>query len=241
MSDFSELEVFYEEGWITDVLNMVKRGKEATVYLCQADPLIGTEFLAAKIYRPRQFRSFKNDAIYQEGRVIVDARLRRAVRKKTRTGRQVQFSSWVEHEFETLGLLYAAGADVPRPFARSGNAVLMEYIGDAQISAQMLHNVSLAPDEVQPLFNLIMDNVELWLACYRVHADLSAFNILYWEGNVKIIDFPQSVDPRSNQNAFSLLARDISNVCRYWERYGVQANPSRLAEKLWRRYLRAEL
>jgi RIO kinase 1 len=237
----SSLETFYNEGLITDVLDIIKRGKEATVYCCQAHPSTGTKFLAAKIYRPRQFRSFKNDAVYQEGRVILDKRLRRAVKKKTRKGRAVQFTSWVEHEFQTLNLLHAAGADVPRPIAQSGSAILMEYVGDYQLPAPMLKNVSLEPDEAHPFFDLLMGNVELWLACNIVHADLSAFNILYWKGDLKIIDFPQAVDRRLNPSAFPLLSRDIDNLCRYFARYGVHANPSGLAGELWTQFLRAEL
>ena len=42
----------------------VKSGKEATVYCCQAHPSTGAKLLAAKVYRSRNNRSFKNDVIY---------------------------------------------------------------------------------------------------------------------------------------------------------------------------------
>lgn len=237
----SSLGTFYDDRLITDVPSIVKSGKEATVYCCRAHPSTGTKFLAAKVYRSRQFRSFKNDAVYREGRVILDERIRRAIKKKTQIGRDVQFASWVEHEFQTLSLLHAAGADVPIPLAQSGPAILMEYVGDYQLPAPMLKNVSLEPAEVQPLFELLMSNVELWLGCNIVHADLSAYNILYWRGSIKVIDFPQSVDARFNSNAYFFLARDIDKLCRYFARYDVQVNPSQLAEELWTKFLRAEL
>src|SRR5438309_7575984 len=108
------LDFFYTEGLITEVLYTVKSGKEATVYCCQAHPSTGMELLAAKIYRPRNHRGFKNDAVYQEGRVITNGQIRRAVQKKSRFGRQMQFGMWVNHEFEVLTALYRAGADVPQ-------------------------------------------------------------------------------------------------------------------------------
>src|SRR3954471_13273189 len=40
------LSSFYEEHLILDVLKPVKGGKEATVYCCQADPVVGVELLA---------------------------------------------------------------------------------------------------------------------------------------------------------------------------------------------------
>ena len=179
--------------------------------------------------------------MYQAGRVVLDARLRRAVTRKTRTGRGVQSGLWVAAEFETLKLLYEAGADVPRPLASSGSAILMEYVGKPRTPAPTLNRVALTPDEAPGLFVILLGNVELWLSRNRVHADLSAFNVLYWRGSVKVIDFPQSVDPRVNPSASALLARDVENLCRYFARYGVRANSSRLAGELWRRFLRAEL
>ena len=119
--------------------------------------------------------------------------------------------------------------------------MLMDYLGDADTPAPMLHDVALDPQEARRLFHRVMRNVELWLACDRVHADLSAFNILYWQGQVTIIDFPQAVDPRSNPSAQALLTRDVENVCRYFARYGVWVNPTRIANDLWRRFLRGEL
>lgn len=234
------LETFYLDELITGIHARLKSGKEATVYCCQAHPSTGESLLAAKVYRPLQFRAFKDDGVYQVGRIL-DVRLQRAFRKKTRAGRQEQFAGWVGSEFQTLSLLHAAGADVPNPVAASGPAILMEYVGDAESPAPELHRVSLAGDEARRVFDLIIRNVELFLACDRVHADLSPFNILYWKGDVRIIDFPQAVDLRSNPNGFSLLARDIQNVCRYFAKCGVRGDPNRVATRLWIRYLRGAL
>jgi RIO kinase 1 len=229
-------ESFFEDDLITDVLHVVKSGKEATVYCCQAHPSTGAELLAAKVYRPREVRSFKNDAVYQQGRVIgggrPDRRLQRAVRNKSRKGRQEQFADWVSQEFQCLRRLSAAGADVPRPLGCSGSAILIEYIGDRHAPAPQLVHVTLAQGEVRPLFARILRNVEICLACDLIHGDLSAFNILYWNGDVKIIDFPQSVNPHVNRNAFSLLVRDLENVCQYFAAYGIEADPYRLVRQV---------
>ena len=61
---------FYEDHWLDDVLRLLQGGKEANVYQCAANPnsIPGVEYLAAKVYRPRQFRNLKNDHLYREGR-----------------------------------------------------------------------------------------------------------------------------------------------------------------------------
>jgi RIO kinase 1 len=245
----SSLTQFYEDDLITDVLHMVKSGKEATVYCCAAHPRTGLEYVAAKVYRPRMFRSLKNDAMYRQSRVVRDdeghqafgRRARLHAERKSEKGRSVQVAHWIGYEFETQQLLYDAGSDVPRPLAQAGNAVLMEYIGVPGEAAPLLRTVDLAPEEAQPLFERILRNVELWLAYDRIHGDLSAYNMLYWQGGVTIIDFAQAVQPAYNYAVFSLLARDIERVCQYFARYGLEADAAALATELWGRYLRGLL
>lgn len=240
---------FYQENIITDVTRLVKAGKEANVYCCLAHPAAAVPLIAAKLYRPRMLRTLKNDAIYKEGRVVRDSegkevrgsREARAMRKKTRFGQLVETVAWIENEFQIQRRLYNAGADVPRPISHGGNTVLMAYLGDETMPAPALSDVTLAADEAQPLFERVMRNVELMLSHHYVHGDLSAYNILYWNGRVTLIDFPQVVDARVNGNAFMLLQRDVKRVCDYFGRFGVTANAVTLALDLWQRYMGAEL
>lgn len=235
------LEPFIAEGLITEVLGELKSGKEGTVYCCRANPSTGYDLLAAKVYRPRTRRSFKNDSAYREGAVILNQRDARAVKRKSDWGRSYEFGSWLHREFETMQILSDAGADVPRPLVLGGNAMLMEFIGNTAGAAPPLHQVRLGPSEVRPLFDRALRNVELFLRLNYVHGDLSAYNILYWQGAITIIDFPQAVDPRANPNALELLMRDLDNICRYWGRFGVLSDSTRMAHHLWGQFLRDEL
>jgi RIO kinase 1 len=70
-----------------------------------------------------------------------------------------------------------------------------------------------------------------------VHGDLSAYNVLYWNDKLKIIDLPQAVNPYVNPEAFKLLARDLERLCDYFARYGVHANAPQLARDLWERHI----
>ena len=154
------------------MLSRVKGGKEANVYCCAAHPATGLDLIAAKIYRPRLFRQLRNDSRYRQGRsyldergkVVRDERLLVAIQKKTSTGQELVHNSWLEHEFQTLKLLHEAGVDVPRPVSHGNNTILMEYLGDAGLAAPALQAVRLEPDEVQPLFERLMHNVELMLS-----------------------------------------------------------------------------
>ncbi len=236
---------FYDDGVITDVLRQVKGGKEATVYCCRANSALGVDLIASKVYRPRMFRQLRNDAVYRKGREMVDeegkqARGRReklAMHKKTDFGQTLRHTTWLANEFQTLRRLYAAGADVPKPFASSDNAILMEYLGDVTFPAPALSQVRLEPHAAHMLWKRLMDNVELMLAHNCVHGDLSAYNVLYWNGHAKIIDLPQAVDPYINPEAFVLLGRDVERVCQYFDRYGVNSNPGQITRELWERHI----
>jgi RIO kinase 1 len=237
----AKLDGFIDSLWIDEVLYRVKPGKEATVVCCRGGSAAPVDLIAAKVYHDRGFRGFANDAVYQQGRVITESRARRAFENKTRFGRQVQTGLWTAGEFETLKLLHAAGADVPRPLSSSSDVILMEFVGDEDGPAPPLNRVWPEPAEARHLFERLMRNIELCLAHNRIHADLSPFNILYHEGTLTIIDFPQAVDPRFSPKARELLARDIDNVCAYFVRHGVRTDPVRLADDLWFRFMRGEI
>ena len=79
---------------------------------------------------------------------------------------------------------------MPRPFASSSNAILMSYYGDEVMGAPTLNEVSLAAAEARALFDRVIHNIDLMLTKGRIHGDLSAFNILYWEGDIVADRFP---------------------------------------------------
>lgn len=240
----TSLSDFYDQQWISDVLQLVKGGKEASVYQCVADTNLAVDHIAAKVYRPRRFRSLKNDSLYREGRQHLDSDGNRinddgmlhAIQKRTTYGRELTHTSWIEHEFQALKILHAAGADVPTPYTSDNNAILMGYIGDADTSAPILNGIHLTRTEARLLFQRTIHNLEIMLANDLIHGDLSSFNILYWEGEITLIDFPQVVQPGQNRNAFTIFQRDVERVCDYFQRQGIHNDPLRLAKKMWLAY-----
>jgi RIO kinase 1 len=244
------LRVFYDESLILDVLGQVKGGKEASVYRCEAHPSVGVPYLAAKVYRPRRFRTMRNDARYRRGRQILtgegraakttDHRIMRAIGKKSKFGVQVMHTSWLMHEYVAMERLYQAGGSVPQTVASSENAILMGYYGDEVRGAPTLNEVSLDPDEALELFGEVCRNIELMLAHDMIHGDLSAYNILYWEGSVVVIDFPQVIETSTNEDAYGILGRDVQRVCDYFKKQGVRRDPAALLDELWARYVENE-
>ncbi|MCA9883206.1 MAG: hypothetical protein KC615_02370 [Anaerolineae bacterium] len=238
---------FYERALIVDILAQVKGGKEASVYRCQAHPSVDDAiYLAAKVYRPRMFRQLRNDAMYREGRTVIgqdgkevterNKREMRAMRVKSSFGQQMAHTSWLMHEYNTLEKLYQAGAAVPKPYANGMNALLMGYVGDGQTAASTLIEIDLEPDEADDLFQEALRNIELMLSMGIIHGDLSAYNILYWDGKITLIDFPQVTPVSSNPNAHDILERDVKRVCDYFSKQGVKCNAEKITRRLWSKY-----
>lgn len=232
---------FYEHKWISDVLKRVKGGKEASVYMCTAGTEVAAELVAAKAYRPRSLRNLKNDHVYRagradfdsDGRKITDKGMAHAMYKKTKYGRALLHQSWIAYEFTTMKKLHSAGAHVPQPFTMAHNAILMSFIGDLDGCAPALSEISLDRQEAIKLFDRTLANIDTLLACGVIHGDLSAYNILYWEGVITLIDFPQVVSPLENKNAFPIFQRDVIRVCDYFSRQGVKANAREIASNIW--------
>jgi RIO kinase 1 len=232
---------FLEQGLVTGIVRPLKSGKEASVYLCRGNPGKGPDLLVVKAYHERASRSFQNDAMYTHGRVILNGQIRRAVLNKSGFGRQVEQAMWIAREFEHLEVLGGAGIDVPRPLRLGAWGILMEYLGEEDAPAPQLKDVRLEIAEARSMFDRLIRNVELMLSINVVHADLSPYNVLVWEGRPVIIDLPQAVDARTNRNAHVLLERDLRNLCDHFARYEIDCDPRRLADSLWNRYLFAKL
>lgn len=244
------LHSFYEQALITDVLGKMRGGKEASVYRCQAHPATGFELVAAKVYRPRMFRSLRNDALYREGRETLETegatirqnedRVMRALRNKTSFGRLVAQESWLAHEYLALRILYHAGADVPRPLGANEHAILMSYIGDQYLPAPTLNEVTLEPAQARAVWARVLQNITLFLKQGYIHGDLSAYNILCWHGDITIIDLPQVSSLFRNRSAYTLLHRDLSRTADYFRQYDIEIDVDNLCHTLWMNEVQAE-
>ncbi len=236
-------EHFFDEGLVERHLLPLKQGKEASVHLFRANPrTTGEDLLALKLYHPLDRRDFRDETLYRDGEFIKERRIRSALEKKTKFGREVQGGLWVSREWETLKTLSAAGLPVPRPIEWTGDAILMTYIGDEDVAAPRLQDhARVGRDELE----------ELWTQCHRaiehmlfrdvVHGDLSSYNVLVWEEEITLIDFPQAVDPKKNRHAQAFLERDVRRLGEFFEHHGVSKPWAKIAEDLWTGWTFADL
>ncbi len=208
-------------GYVDEALGKINDGKEATVYLCRGGESTDNAYLAAKVFKARVFRNFNTDRSYRNLGKHRDRRLAKAMKKGSSKGERAFHKEWIASEWRYLNALFDAGVRVPRPYARSEDGVLMEFIGDADGPAPRLVNCQLEGEALKACADRLYADVEIMMSMHIVHGDLSPYNILY-NGEPVIIDVPQAMELDFASNAFSMAQRDLSNLDVYFEKRGVE-------------------
>ncbi|MFB0981421.1 MAG: PA4780 family RIO1-like protein kinase [Alteromonadaceae bacterium] len=232
------LQPLVDDGLVDEVLSQLMSGKEATVYMVRC----GEDIRCAKVYKEANKRSFKKAAQYQEGRKSRNSRRARAMEKGSKYGRKQQEDAWQNAEVEALYTLATAGIRVPQPFGCFEGVLLMELITDGEGEVAPRLNDVIMPSEHAIEDHLIMMNyVKIMLCVGVIHGDLSEFNVLVDEYGPVIIDLPQAVDASANNNAKSMLVRDVNNITDYYAQFAPELAKSKYAQEMWALYEKAEL
>lgn len=235
-----DLQELHLRGYVDEILSELKSGKEATVYLGENHLSGDRTLLAIKVYKDLEARSFKNDAIYRQGRFIGNDRTEKAIAQRSKAGLAMQQNIWVMYEYTQLWQLYNAGVPVPRPLVgpgtqemeAAGRVVLMEWIGSEEAPAPRLSDIKLSGAEAENVFEQSVALLKRILELGKVHGDFSTYNLLYWQEKTIVIDVPQMVNVEENRNAKELLERDVRSLCTSFRKHGIYADPNVVLRQL---------
>ena len=113
----------------------------------------------------------------------------------------------------------------------------MELVSDEEGNvAPRLGDVAMNEEQALEDHAVVMQYVVMMLCAGIVHGDLSEFNVLVDDYGPVIIDLPQAVDASANNNAESMLARDIANMTTYYGQFAPQLLGSNYAKEIWALY-----
>lgn len=198
------------KGIISEIQGCISTGKEANVYY--ATSVSGAE-RAVKIYKT-SILTFKDREKYVTG----DYRFRRGY---TKGNPRKMVQTWAEKEMRNLYRIYSAGLPCPEPVILKSHVLVMSFIGKDGWPAPLLKEVHLSEDKARELYlNCIIMMRSLFHKCKLIHADLSEYNLLYYEGKIYLIDVSQSVE-LEHPHAIEFLRKDCSNITDFFRKYNV--------------------
>lgn len=192
----------------------IKSGKEASLVLIE----INHGLKCLKIYNRLSMASKSNNE-YLSGKWFRQKNTRKAIDKGNKFSHDLLKKLWIKREFYLLKKLYQQKAIVPQVFDYNNDSIIMEYLGDLTLSAPLIKDIDFTQKQAQKAFDLIIESIKIFFKNGIVHADLSEFNILWWQQKPYIIDFPQSIDIRNNLNYKKFLEKDINNIVIFFNKW----------------------
>ena len=231
-------EMLVRDGLVDEVVSRLMSGKEADVYVVQSKG----EICCAKVYKEARTRSFSQLAQYQEGRKGRNSRQARAMQKNTRYGRKETEEAWKNAEVDALRTLAEAGVRVPQVYNYVAGILLMEFVADADgNAAPRLNDLRLTGAKAREYHRELIKEVVLMLCAGIIHGDLSEYNVLVGRDGLVIIDLPQAVNASGNNNARSMLERDVGNITAYFGRFAPELISTDYGREIWKLYASGKL
>ncbi|XP_071552159.1 serine/threonine-protein kinase RIO3 [Panulirus ornatus] len=141
---------------------------------------------------------------------------------------------WAEKEYHNLRRLQRAGIPSPEPILIKKHILLMSFIGSNHQAAPKLKEACLSFSDLCLAYEQVVEAmVKMFHGCHLIHADLSEYNILWYENKCWIIDLGQAVEP-AHPHALHFLHRDCTNIIKFFrsKRIPELPTPLQLFEKV---------
>ncbi|MBO3841652.1 MAG: serine protein kinase RIO [Candidatus Brockarchaeota archaeon] len=123
--------------------------------------------------------------------------------------------TWARKEYANLSTMHEAGLPVPKPILVQKNILVMSFIGENGQRAPLLkelHELKNPRETYMEIINFIVKSRD---EARLIHADLSEYNVMIWDGKPFIIDLSQAV-PVTHPLAGEFLRRDVENINRFF-------------------------
>jgi RIO kinase 1 len=120
--------------------------------------------------------------------------------------------------------------------------LLMELVTDDNgEAAPRLNDLVLSAELSRDYHRIMITQVVRMLCAGIIHGDLSEYNVLVGSEGPVIIDLPQAVDAAGNNNACSMLERDVNNLAAYFGRFAPELLTTDYGKEIWSLYQSGKL
>lgn len=206
------VEKLQKQGHLDNLSGCISTGKEANIY--HSTDSQGRD-VAVKIYKT-SILIFKDRQRYFVG----EFRFRHGV---SRNNPRKMVKLWAEKEMRNLKRLRAAGIPSPDALALKHHVLVLEFLDDGSgAAAPRLKDADLDSSMLERLYDEILCIIRrMYHQCNLVHADLSEYNILYYQDHAAIIDVSQSVE-QNHPHSLEFLRNDIHIMNNFFQKRGIR-------------------
>lgn len=184
---------------------LIATGKEGNIFKGYKD----SEKCAVKIYRI-ETSSFDKMSKYIEN----DFRFKGIKKNKMNL-----VYEWAKKEFKNLKTAKDAGVNVPFPITYLKNVLVMEFLGKEEAHPVLKEDNLSIQKHIKDIFKQTIHNLHnLTYKAKLVHADLSEWNMIYFNKKLYFIDMGQAV-PLTHQHSREFYNRDIKNIAKFFNKY----------------------
>lgn len=204
-------------------------GKEAVILHADSDPSYPTAVLPRECV-VKVFKTTLSEFKQREKYIKDDYRFKDRLGNKHM---RKYIHLWAEKEMHNLMRMQKAGISCPEVICLKKHVLVMSFIGKDHRAAPKLKDANLkeanwiiAYEQVGVLrfyfifyplqilsftFQVVQGMIDLFQKAKLIHADLSEYNILWYNDQCYFIDVGQSTEPL-NLDSFHFLMRDCNNV-----------------------------
>lgn len=194
---------------LENVNGVISTGKEAVILHADSDPNY-TKSVLPKECVVKVFKTTLSEFKHRDKYIKDDYRFKDRYGSKQNSRNMVEL--WAEKEMANLCRLQKIGLPCPQVVALKKHVLVMSFIGSEHIAAPKLKDAQLKPVDWIIAYEQVVDAMKkMYTEAKLIHADLSQYNILWYEKQCWFIDVGQSVEA-SHPNAFHFLIRDCTNI-----------------------------
>lgn len=195
-------------GVLEDINGVIATGKESVVLQATGDTSY-PDLVVPKECAIKVFKTTLNEFKTRDKYIEADYRFRNRFSKQN--PRKI-VHMWAEKEMHNMKRMQKIGMNCPEVVLLKKHILVMSFIGRDRKPAPKLKDVILKPEKWQSVYHEIVDAMKkLYNVGHLIHADLSEYNILWWENKCWFIDVSQSVQP-NHPSGLEFLLRDCNNI-----------------------------
>ncbi|CAH0720560.1 unnamed protein product, partial [Brenthis ino] len=204
-------------GMLENINGIISTGKESVVLHANSDQSF-PDMVLPKECAIKVFKTTLNEFKTRDKYIEADYRFKDRFSKQN--PRKI-VHMWAEKEMHNMMRIQKIGLNCPEMVCLKKHILVMSFIGKDNKPAPKLRDVIMKPEKWLSVYNEVVDAMhKLYNIGNLVHADLSEYNILWWENKCWFIDVSQSVQP-DHPNGLEFLLRDCRNIINFFEKKGV--------------------